>query len=89
MEKDFNQSIYVYMMFVHKKPLLHVVCEATRYQVEKWLPLASAEELWRVFRLCWVDVYLRPRTLSSTMPARTSWQTHSRFSRGSYTSLPN
>lgn len=62
-EKDFNQSVYVDMMYLEKKPLLHVVCEATMYQAARWLPRTTAEELWRAFRLCWVDVYLGPPDL--------------------------
>ena len=62
-EKDFNQSVYIDIMYVDNKPILHVVCEATRYQAARWLKKVSAEEVWKAFKFCWIDCYLGPPDL--------------------------
>lgn len=62
-EKDFNQVVYLDMMYIANKPLLHVVCEATRYQAARWLVGTTADDIWRAFRLCWCDVYIGPPDL--------------------------
>lgn len=59
-EKDFNQSVFVDLATIDKKICLHVVCEGTRYQAARWLPRTTASDVWRAFRLCWIDVYLGP-----------------------------
>lgn len=59
-EKDFNQQIYVDVMHLEGKPVLHVVDEATRYQAARWLPDVGADTVWNALRLCWIDVYIGP-----------------------------
>lgn len=59
-EKDFNKVVYIDIVTIDKKPVLHVVDEATRYQAAKWLRNYSTNEVWRALRMSWIDVYLGP-----------------------------
>lgn len=59
-DKDFNHTVFVDIFYIDKKPILHVVDEATRYQAARWLPNVTADAVWRAMRLCWIDVYLGP-----------------------------
>lgn len=59
-DKEFNHTVFVDIFYVNKKPVLHVVDEATRYQAARWLSNVTAESVWRAMRLCWIDVYLGP-----------------------------
>jgi hypothetical protein len=56
---NFNYSIIVDVMYIENHFILHVVDDATRFQVAKWLQNISAKHLWKMLRLCWIDVYLR------------------------------
>lgn len=65
-DKDFNHSIYVDIMTLEKKPVLHIVDEASRYQATKWLPTVSSAAIWRSLRLAWIDAFLGPPDLIVT-----------------------
>jgi hypothetical protein len=41
------------------KFVLHIVNEATRFQIERWLKNVSARHVWNQLRICWIDSYLR------------------------------
>jgi hypothetical protein len=45
-------------MYIENNLILHVVDEATRFQVVKWLQNIIAKHTWEMLRLCWIDVYL-------------------------------
>jgi hypothetical protein len=60
---DFNYSIYVDIMYIDGQLVLHVVDEATRYQVARWLKDISAKHTWDILRLYWIDTYIRPPEL--------------------------
>lgn len=62
-EKFFNQSLYVDIFTLDKKPVLHIVDESTKYQAARWLPDVSTEQVWRALRLAWIDTYLGPPSL--------------------------
>ena len=51
-KKGFNQSVFIDIMFIDGKPLLHVVCETTRYQSAQWLPKDTNNIPARLFLLC-------------------------------------
>ncbi|KAI0996015.1 hypothetical protein K3495_g12165 [Podosphaera aphanis] len=57
---DFNHSIYIDIMYIDSKPVLHVVDEATRFQAARWLTNMSIQSTWDALRLCWIDVYVGP-----------------------------
>lgn len=59
-DKEFNHTIYADIFYIDKKPILHVVDEATYFQSAKWLENMEAETLWKALRGCWIDVYLGP-----------------------------
>lgn len=65
-DKQFNQSIYVDIMTLERKPVLHIVDEATRYQAARWLPSVSSASIWRALRLAWIDTYLGPPNVIGT-----------------------
>ncbi len=55
---NFNYSIIVDVMYIENSLILHVVDEATRFQIAKWLSNISVKHIWEMLRLCWIDVYL-------------------------------
>ncbi len=55
---NFNYSIIVDVMYIDNSLILHVVDDATRFQIAKWLQNISAKHIWKMLRLCWIDVYL-------------------------------
>src|SRR6266516_285391 len=59
-DSDFNHSIFVDIMYIDGKPILHVIDEATRFQAARWLQNISAKHTWDVLRLCWIDTYIGP-----------------------------
>lgn len=59
-DSQFNSTIYVNLLWIDKKTILHVVDESTRYQAARWVPTVSAEALWKALYLCWIDVYMGP-----------------------------
>jgi hypothetical protein len=45
-------------MYIENHFILHVVDDATRFQIVKWLQNIFAKHIWEMLRLCWIDVYL-------------------------------
>jgi hypothetical protein len=57
-EINFNYSVIVDVMYIENHLILHVVDDATRFQIAKWFQNISAKHIWEMLRLCWIDVYL-------------------------------
>jgi hypothetical protein len=57
-EISFNYSVIVDVMYIENSLILHVVDDATRFQIAKWLQNISAKHIWEMLRLCRIDVYL-------------------------------
>lgn len=57
-ELRFNHIVAVDVMYINRRPILHVVDEATHYSSARFLPNASAKEIWRALRRCWIEIYL-------------------------------
>ncbi len=55
---NFNYSVIVDVMYIENNLILHVVDDATRFQIAKWLQNIFAKHIWEMLRLCWIDVYL-------------------------------
>lgn len=53
-------------MTLDKKPVLHIVDEATRYQAPRRFPSVSTAELQNSFCLAWIDCYLGPPDANTT-----------------------
>jgi hypothetical protein len=49
---NFNYSVIVDVMYIENHLILHVVDDATRFQVVKWLKNISAKHIWDMLRLC-------------------------------------
>jgi len=60
----FNHTIIVDLFYLddveQKKPVLHIVDEATRFQAAHFLVNISAQHVWDVLRMIWIDVYTGP-----------------------------
>ncbi len=41
------------------KSVLHLVNEAIRFQIERWLKDISARHVWDQLKACWIDIYLK------------------------------
>jgi hypothetical protein len=57
-EINFNYSVIVNVMYIDNNLILHVVDDVTRFQIAKWLQNISVKHIWKMLRLCWIDVYL-------------------------------
>jgi thiol-disulfide isomerase/thioredoxin len=55
---NFNYSIIVDVMYTDNNLILHVVDDVTRFQIAKWLQNIFVKHIWKMLRLCWIDVYL-------------------------------
>lgn len=60
---DFNHSIYVDIMYIDNRPVLHIIDEATRFQAARFLRDISTKTTWDALRLCWIDTYIGPPDL--------------------------
>ena len=56
---NFNFSIIVNIMYIDNNSILHVIDESTKFQTVKWLKEISAKNIWKMLKLCWIDVYLK------------------------------
>ena len=59
-DTQFNHTIFVDILYIQSKPILHVVDEGTRYQTGRWLRNIGAKHTWDTLRECWIDTYLGP-----------------------------
>ncbi len=55
---NFNYSVIINVMYVENSFILHVIDEATRFQVIRLLQNINAKHIWEMLRLCWINVYL-------------------------------
>ncbi len=53
----FNARAYIYIMYLEERPALHIVDEATRFSVARFLPKISTESVWEAILLSWSSVY--------------------------------
>jgi len=57
----FNQTVAVDIMYItQKKPVLHIVDEATHFNAACFLTKVSSEKVWKAFMNCWTRTYLGP-----------------------------
>jgi hypothetical protein len=55
---NINYSVIIDVMYVENSSNLHVIDEATRFQIARWLQNITAKHIWNMLRLCWIEVYL-------------------------------
>ena len=67
-DMDFNCSIIIDIMYLDtpRRPVLHVIDEATRFQAAKFLKNISSSTIWNALRKCWIDTYLGPPDMVTT-----------------------
>jgi hypothetical protein len=62
---EFNFNILMNILYIEiiseneNKSVLHIVDEAIRFQIERWLRNISARHVWDQLRFCWINTYLR------------------------------
>ena len=56
----FNHIVAADIMFINRKPILHVVDEATHFSAATWLRNSSLKEVWNGLLRCWSHVYAGP-----------------------------
>ena len=56
----FNHIVAVDIMYISKKPVLHVVDEATHFCSALFLNKVSSSHVWKALLKCWSRVYLGP-----------------------------
>ena len=56
----FNHIVAVDIMYISKKPVLHVVDEATHFSAALFLTKVSSNHVWKAFLKCWSRVYMGP-----------------------------
>ncbi|EKD21300.1 polyprotein [Drepanopeziza brunnea f. sp. 'multigermtubi' MB_m1] len=59
-DTDFNNTVYVDVMHLNGKNVLHVVCDSTNFQAATFLKSMSAQHLLKRFSRCWVNTYVGP-----------------------------
>ncbi|KAI1798510.1 putative transposase [Daldinia bambusicola] len=57
---DFNHSVYVDVMYIKNRPVLHAIDKATSFQAAKFLKDMTAKHTWDTLRAIWIDTYLGP-----------------------------
>jgi hypothetical protein len=60
---EFNFNVIVNILYLKIKSdvnnsILHVMNEATRFQIDKWLKNITVRHVWNQLRVCWIDTYL-------------------------------
>lgn len=53
----FNARIYMDIMYIDGRPVLHIVGEATRFSAARFLPRISTDSIWEVIIMCWSSIY--------------------------------
>lgn len=59
-ELNFNSVVVVDVMYIHQKPVLHVVDESSHFAAAMFLRSMSAADTWDAITRCWSNVYLGP-----------------------------
>ena len=54
---DFNYNIIVNILYINSKSILHIVDNAIRFQIGRWLKEVFAKHVWNQLRYCWIDTY--------------------------------
>lgn len=62
-EACFNSEILCDIMYIRKKPVLHIVDEATKLTAAAFLKSVSAESVWSMLRRLWICTYVGPPDL--------------------------
>lgn len=45
------------IIYIERKPILHIVDEGTRFSAARFLPNPSTEAVWQTFLTCWASIY--------------------------------
>ncbi len=62
LEFNFNVIVNIFYLKIKidvNKSILHVMNEAIRFQVDKWLKNITIWHVWNQLRICWIDIYLK------------------------------
>ena len=59
-DREFNFEILVDVMYLSRKPVLHVIDSATTFNGARFLPSMSTKDTWETLRMLWIDTYQGP-----------------------------
>ncbi len=69
---QFNYNIMIDILYMkykstdNNKLVLHIINEAIRFQIERWLRNISTRHVWDQLRISWIDIYLKSSDLITT-----------------------
>lgn len=46
------------IMYLDRKPILHIVDEVTIFSAARFLPTASKKYVWQMLQTCWATIYI-------------------------------
>lgn len=69
-DAEFNHTVYVDVVQIDGKNVLHMVDKATSLNAAGFLKNLSSAEAWRVFKLCWSLIYIGPPAYIAHDPGR-------------------
>ena len=55
---QFNQEVFVDIMYLDKRPVIHIVDLQTRLNAAKFLRNISTQSVWKAFQECWANTYI-------------------------------
>ena len=53
---QFNESILVYMMYIDRMPVIHIVNEGTKFSAARFLPNQQTGTIWQTIIECWTAI---------------------------------
>ncbi len=59
-DSRFNHAVAADIMFIHGKPILHLVDEATHFSSATWMIRTTSLAVWKAFTRCWSQIYMGP-----------------------------
>ena len=54
---QFNHEVALDIMYIRKRPILHVLCAGTRFNVAAFVEDRSSETIWKTFNKIWINPY--------------------------------
>ena len=55
---QFNARVFLDIVFLDVRPVLHLVDEANRFSATKFLPKMTPEGVWHAVVMCWTSIYM-------------------------------
>ncbi|KAI0993782.1 hypothetical protein K3495_g14403 [Podosphaera aphanis] len=59
-DREFNHEIFVDVLYIIERHVLHVIDSATSFQGARFLKSLSSKDTWETLRMLWIDTYQGP-----------------------------